>query len=306
MSDPAGTGASAGIDGLSAVVDEHLRWLTQWHRAALFGRHGGLPGPEAAPPPPGFAAWVKRVKAGSVAHQPAIDRLAQLHDQLHRMGRLTLMRAAEGDPPNYDAYNAVMERFEEFIQQCRRIERALSVAGSGIDPLTGLRNRTGLVEEVARELTRYKRTGQPFCVALCDLDKFKSVNDTYGHEAGDRVLVAAAGSLNCGIRAMDEAFRMGGEEILILLKETALPEAMAVLDRLRADLAATPVQLADGQVLRVTASFGAAESAADLTADQLVDRADQALYAAKHGGRNRVEAWAAPAAMTPPSPITGG
>lgn len=296
MSDAGGNAASATIAGLSAVVDEHLRWLTQWHRAALFARESGRSGPDAAPEPPGFAAWVRRVKSGSVADQPAFDRLVQLHDQLHRMGRLLLMRAAEGDPPDLGSYNAVLERFDEFIQQCRRIEKALSVAGSGIDPLTGLRNRTGLAEEVARELTRFSRTGQPFCVALCDLDKFKSVNDTYGHEAGDRVLVAAAGCLNSGIRAMDEAFRMGGEEILILLKDTALPEALAVLERLRADLAATPVQLADGQVLHVTASFGAAQAAAGLTVDQLVDRADQALYAAKHGGRNRVEAWAPPAA----------
>jgi diguanylate cyclase (GGDEF)-like protein len=291
---PAASGSNAAstiVVGLSAVVDEHLRWLTQWHRAALFPRENGLSGPDAAPEPAGFAAWVARVKKGSVAHQPAFDRLVQLHDQLHRMGRLTLMRAAEGDAPDFRTYSAVLEKFDEFIQQCRRIERALSVAGSGIDPLTGLRNRTGLSEEVARELARFARTGQPFCVALCDLDKFKSVNDTYGHEAGDRVLVAAAGCLTRGIRAIDEAFRMGGEEILILLKETHLAEAMVVLDRLRADLAATPVQLADGQVLHVTASFGAAEVVADLGVDALVDRADQALYAAKHGGRNRVEAW---------------
>lgn len=296
MNEAGSHAASTTIAGLSAVVDEHLRWLTQWHRAALFPRQGRCSGPEAAPEPPGFAAWIRQVKSGSVAHQPAFDRLVQLHDQLHRMGRLLLMRAAEGDPPDYRSYDAVLERFDEFIQQCRRIEKALSVAGSGIDPLTGLRNRTGLAEEVSRELARFARTGQPFCVALCDLDKFKSVNDTYGHEAGDRVLVAASSCLNSGIRAMDEAFRMGGEEILILLKDTALPEALAVLDRLRADLAATPVHLADGQVLHVTASFGAAEAAAGINADQLVDRADQALYAAKHAGRNRVEAWAPPVA----------
>lgn len=292
MTQPAaGSTGSDTVAGLSGVVDEHLRWLTQWHKAALFARDSGLSGPDAAPEPKGFAAWASRVKRGSVAHQPAFDRLIQLHDQLHRMGRLTLMRAAEGDAPDYATYKAVLEKFDEFIQQCRRIERALSVAGSGIDPLTGLRNRTGLAEEVSRELARFARTGQPFCVALCDLDKFKSVNDTYGHEAGDRVLVAAAGCLTRGIRAIDEAFRMGGEEILILLKETHLAEAMMVLDRLRTDLADTPVQLADGQVLHVTASFGAAEVVADLGVDALVDRADQALYAAKHGGRNRVEAW---------------
>ncbi|MFV3073882.1 diguanylate cyclase [Niveispirillum fermenti] len=296
MSEPAGAAPSTTIAGLSAVVDEHLRWLTRWHRAAFFPRESGLTGLDDVPVPPGLAAWVAQMRQDMVADQPAIDRLMLLHEQLHRMGRLLLLRAMEGDPPDHGAYGAVMDRFDEFIQQCRRIERALSVAGSGIDPLTGLRNRTGLMEEVGRELARFARTGQPFCVALCDLDRFKSVNDTFGHEAGDRVLVAAAGCLGSGIRALDEAFRLGGEEILILLKETGLEEAVAVLDRLRADLAATPVQLADGHVLHVTASFGVAchglaESAIGLMADQLLERADQALYAAKHGGRNRVEAW---------------
>lgn len=293
-----GSAASAPIASLSAVVDEHLRWLTRWHRAALFSRDSGLSGPDAAPAPPGFGQWERGMRNGSMAHQPAIDRLVFLHEQLHRMARLVLMRAAEGDPPDYAMYDPVLIRFDEFIQQCRRIERALNMAGSGIDPLTGLRNRTGMMEELAREMGRFRRTGHPFCVALCDLDKFKSVNDTYGHESGDRVLMAAAGCVNGGIRAIDEAFRLGGEEILILLKEAALPDALHVLERLRADLAAHPVQLADGRTLQVTASFGAAVVVDGITADALIDRADQALYAAKHGGRNRVEIWR-PSVPTP-------
>lgn len=280
-----------GSGSLATVIDEHLRWLTQWHRAAFFGADAGLSGPDAVPMPQAFIHWMRQAKAQALALQPAVERLIVLHEQLHRLARLMLTRIHAGEILSLAGYEAVLDRFDEFIQQCRRFERAFSVAGSGIDPLTGLRNRTGLAEEVSRELARFARTGQPFCVALCDLDRFKSVNDTYGHEAGDRVLVAAAGCLTRGIRAIDEAFRMGGEEILILLKETHLAEALVVLERLRADLAATPVQLADGQVLHVTASFGAVEVVADVGVDTLVDRADQALYAAKHGGRNRVEAW---------------
>lgn len=274
--------------GLSPVIDEHLRWLTRWHRAVFFPVESGLSGPDAAPMPMGFVLWVKRAKESELTDQPAVDRLVTLHEQLHRMARLVLMRVAEGAPCGHQAYESVAEKFDEFIQQCRRFEKAFSMAGSGIDPLTGLRNRTGLQEELERELNRFRRTGKPFCLALCDLDKFKSVNDTYGHDAGDRVLVAVAGAINRGIRSFDEAFRLGGEEMLILLKDTSVAEGLMVLERLRADIAGLPVHLADGRTLHVTASFGLAESRLDLSLDMLVDQTDQALYEAKRTGRNRI------------------
>lgn len=285
-----------GSGSLATVIDEHLRWLTQWHRAAFFGADAGLSGPDAVPMPQAFIHWMRQAKAQALALQPAVERLIVLHEQLHRLARLMLTRIHAGEILSLAGYEAVLDRFDEFIQQCRRFERAFSVAGSGIDPLTGLRNRTGMMEELMREASRFHRSGRPFCVALCDLDRFKLVNDTYGHDAGDRVLVAAAASINSGIRDMDEAFRMGGEEILILLKDAGLPEALGVLERLRQDLAALPVQLADGRVLHVTASFGAAEADMGIEPDRLIERADQALYAAKHGGRNRVECWTPPAA----------
>lgn len=284
---------SPGNGGLAAVIDEHLRWLALWHRAAFFGRESGLTGPDSVPMPQAFIQWMRQAKAQALTPQPAVERLIGLHEQLHRLARLMLTRTAAGEVLTLAAYEAVTDRFEEFIQHCRRFERAFSMAGSGIDPLTGLRNRTGLMEELARELSRYRRSGRPFCVALCDLDHFKAVNDTFGHDAGDRVLMAASACLNSGIRDMDEAFRMGGEEILVLLKDTALPEALTVLERLRADLASLSVPLADGRVVTVTASFGAAESDVAAEPERLIDRADQALYAAKKAGRNRVEAWVA-------------
>ncbi|WP_114395199.1 diguanylate cyclase [Oleisolibacter albus] len=274
--------------GLTVVVDEHLRWLSRWHRAVFFPTESGLEGPDSAPMPLAFAFWVRQVKDSDLTDQPAVDRLVSLHEQLHRMARLVLMRVAEGAPCSYAAYESVVEKFEEFIQQCRRFEKAFSMAGSGIDPLTGLRNRTGLHEELERELNRFRRMGKPFCVAICDLDRFKAVNDTYGHDSGDRVLVAVSGVISQGIRNFDEAFRMGGEEILILLKDANLTEGRQVLERLRTDIAALPIHLADGRTLHVTGSFGLAEARLDLSLTQLLDRCDQALYDAKRQGRNRV------------------
>jgi diguanylate cyclase (GGDEF)-like protein len=273
---------------MAAVVDEHLRWLLRWHRAAFYPEDSGLREPDAVPVPTAFVTWVRQIRDNELTDQPAVDRLVLLHEQLHRIARLMLTRTAAGEHLTLAGYDVVVDKFEEFIGQCRRFERAFSIAGSGIDPLTGLRNRTGLMEELTRELSLFQRMGKPFCVALCDLDRFKSVNDTHGHEAGDRVLVATAGVINRTIRSVDEAFRMGGEEILILLRGVTAGEAHGVLERLRGDLERTAVALADGGSLHVTASFGLAEATLHTPIDQVIEQADQALYQAKRTGRNRI------------------
>lgn len=272
-------------ESLGIVLDEHLRWIGQWHRAAFF-RDGQ--GGERASAPASFASWCAAASKDDLVHQPAVRKLATLHEQMHRHAKLVLLKAADGERPSETEYEAVMGRFEEFVLQVRRVERAFGAAASGLDPLTGLRTRRGMQEALEREQNRFRRTGQVFCIAICDIDKFKGINDTYGHDVGDRVLAATAAAVSRGIRSFDEAFRMGGEEFLICLKESGLAEGYQVIERLRVDLMRSPVTLPDGRVVAVTASFGLVEAEADLSLDELVVRADRALYQAKNAGRNRV------------------
>ncbi len=272
-------------EGLGHVLDEHLRWIGLWHRA-VFYRHGE--GGEHAAAPAAFAAWVAAAREEDLAHQPAVEKLVTLHEQMHRQARLLLLKASAWEPPTEAEYEGVIGRFDEFCAQLRRVERAFGAAASGLDPLSGLRSRRGMNEALAREMNRCRRTGQPFCVALCDLDKFKSVNDTYGHDAGDRVIAAFAAVISRGIRSFDEAFRMGGEEFLVCLKETSMSEGLRVIERLRLDLQDSVVAIPDGRALRVTASFGLAQAAPDLEIEELVKCADLALYEAKNNGRNQV------------------
>jgi diguanylate cyclase len=273
------------VPGLANVVDEHLRWIGQWHRAAFFAT--GEKGAELAAPR-AFQAWIKGARIDDLTAQPAVGRLSELHDQMHRMASVVLKRTSAGQPPSAQAYEAVIEKFDDFMAQLRRVERAFSVARGGIDPLTGLRTRSGLMDELAAEANRLVRTGQPFCVAICDLDRFKNINDTHGHDAGDRVLMAVAGAVNRGIRSFDEAFRLGGEEILILLKNASLVDGFVVLERLRCEIAATPIRLPDAAAIRVSASFGLVEATKGQDVLEILKRADDALYEAKRGGRNRV------------------
>lgn len=301
MNDP--SDSLSPTESLGIVLDEHLRWIGQWHRAAFY-RDGQ--GGERVSAPASFAAWCAAASRDDLVHQPAVQKLATLHEQMHRQAKLVLLKAATGEPPSEAEYETVIGRFEEFTLHLRRMERAFGAAASGLDPLTGLRTRRGMMEALERELNRFRRAGQSFCLALCDIDKFKGINDTYGHDIGDRVLAATAAVISRGVRSFDEAFRMGGEEFLVCLKETAMDEGYQVIERLRIDLMQSPVVLPDGRVIPVTASFGLVEAQAELSVDELVICADRALYQAKNAGRNRVIRYGIDRPAIPAAPPKAG
>ena len=163
------------------------------------------------------------------------------------------------------------------------------------DPLTGLPNRRAIEDWATRQLSGAARYGFSFLVVLADLDHFKSVNDTHGHDAGDRVLKKFAEILKANSRRSDICGRIGGEEFLFILTHTTQENARIVIERIRAELEATKFDF-DGGILTVTASFGLAGFEGTQTADfnRLVAQADVALYAAKRTGRNRIEIAATP------------
>jgi diguanylate cyclase (GGDEF)-like protein len=155
------------------------------------------------------------------------------------------------------------------------------------DGLTGLQNRRRTTERLEIEIARARRYGVPLSVALCDVDHFKQVNDRYGHNMGDQVLVYVGRALQTTLREVDLVGRWGGEEFLIILPDTDVTGGGVVAERLRAGIEALPPF--SGGPERVTASVGlACFDPSDSTAG-LIDRADQALYKAKKGGRNRAE-----------------
>jgi len=161
------------------------------------------------------------------------------------------------------------------------------------DELTVLANRRTGQERLLDELVRASRHRRPFSLLLLDLDNFKQVNDTQGHDAGDAVLKAVAKAVTALVRQTDLVARWGGEEFLVLLTETGLAGAKATGERIRQAIASMPI-IFEGHALQVTVSLGAAEfvrhERVEQAADDLLKRADKALYNAKHHGRNRVEA----------------
>jgi diguanylate cyclase (GGDEF)-like protein len=172
------------------------------------------------------------------------------------------------------------------LERARLFQEVQSLALT--DPLTGLQNRRSLFELGRVEFARAQRMNRPFCCLMLDLDHFKHVNDEYGHLIGDQVLREFARRCSSLVREVDLIGRYGGEELIILMPETDRDTAMRVAERLRAAIAATPIKILEKEIV-VTTSIGVAtqdEHTMDL--ETLIARADQALYIAKHKGRNRV------------------
>lgn len=171
-----------------------------------------------------------------------------------------------------------------WVRKLHALNKALAQL-SITDRLTGLFNRMKLDEALAFESQRSQRTGQPYSVIMLDIDHFKQVNDRYGHQAGDRVLIELARLLQSSTREIDIVGRWGGEEFLVICPYTDSMGACRLAENLRQKMEASNAAVAEPR----TASFGVATFKPGEQGDDIVARADAALYAAKDGGRNRVE-----------------
>ena len=155
------------------------------------------------------------------------------------------------------------------------------------DELTGLANRRDIIEQLDGELSRFERNNRIFSILVADIDYFKDVNDTHGHECGDLVLQEIARVLRSNTQKRDCVSRWGGEEFLILLPETTGQQAVGTAERLRLAVENLMV-ICNSSVVSVTVSIGVAEFQSGMSLNDLINRADDLLYQAKASGRNRV------------------
>jgi two-component system cell cycle response regulator len=177
------------------------------------------------------------------------------------------------------------KRYSDFLRT--RLEESVELAV--IDSLTGLHNRRYMETHLKTLVTEAATSGRPLSVLMADIDYFKRINDTYGHDAGDAVLKEFAARFRRNTRSIDLACRLGGEEFVIIMPDTDITRATQVGERLRACIAEDSFEISAAKSIRVTASVGlAALERWDDTPETIFKRADIALYAAKRDGRNRV------------------
>ena len=231
------------------------------------------------------------MKAYAITHERAEDYLLKQMDVIHGgEDRPLQMRLANGGMiqfrcrtlPN-GGHLLSYGNVSELAKEADMLERLAC-----LDGMTGLNNRRHFLALADMEWSRVKRYGRPLAALMLDIDFFKSVNDRYGHPAGDEVIKAVADILQKQKRSSDIAGRMGGEEFALLLPEASLESAAAAGDRLRRLVADRPIDVGDDH-LQITISVGAAACHGETCdIEQLLKEADMALYQAKRSGRNRV------------------
>lgn len=186
---------------------------------------------------------------------------------------------------------AARDRAREAEARIAELQRELETTSRAMrhDQLTGVLNRRGLEETFDKECARAQRNGVPLCVALLDIDNFKRLNDTYGHQAGDEALIHLTKVVRANLRPNDTVARLGGEEFIILYPDSSLEQATAALIRLQRQLTKV-FFLAEGSKILITFSAGVSPWQPGEPIDVVLKRADEAMYEAKHTGKNRVVA----------------
>lgn len=248
--------------------------------------------------------------SGSANYSRTLDNAA---DQLLRSDIPTPLR---------ELFDSVAAATKVMADTNRRLEAQVEASGKEVialqskmavvrreslsDTLTGLANRRSFDEQIGLAVAEASSTGAPLSVLMCDIDHFKKFNDTWGHATGDKVLRLVASCVSGNVKGRDTAARYGGEELVVVLPNTSLRDALVVAEQIRKSVESRKIiKKSTGESYgTITLSIGAAELQANEPVDSLMGRADACLYGAKHAGRNRVNGVAPPEAQPVPSSVS--
>ena len=204
----------------------------------------------------------------------------QLTEFLYKINTLDMSLAIE------TYHNSQVQTLERSLDGLQ-VQQAHLKEQASTDSLTGMLNHDSIFNELDHMMKRAKQLDAEVCVIMADLDYFKKVNDTHGHQAGDTVLKVVAQRIKSSLRDFDIVGRYGGEEFMLVLHNTGVDVAYKVAERIRKGIADQPINLPD-MLLDVTVSMGVSMARPDDTVESVVERADKSLYQSKHNGRNRV------------------
>jgi len=279
------------IQVLEKAITEHRKWLNAWHHSLIFGQPlSTICFSNDSYRRCGFAQWYYSQSSPILSDHSIFILIGHIHRDLHNKAFVLADKIKHYGTISIKDYDLFIAKEQEFSKTIFELRDELREILSEFDPLTDILNRQAFFRILSHEYERSSRTGQPCCICMVDLDHFKSINDTFGHLVGDKVLRNVAYALKSMLRAYDSICRYGGEEFVIVMPDTDLEGAVVFAERLRkrveeSDFAET------GDPLRATVSIGVASASVEgevTETESLIAQADEALYRAKNDGRNRV------------------
>lgn len=277
---------------LNDAIIGHSKWLTEWNTRVVCGipiedTHFS----EESYKTCYFGKWYYGEQPSFLHEKPEFTALDDLHQKVYKEARVIVNKANKGEPISRTEYNPFIVAEAAFSEAIVKLRDDLYKLLLSYDYLTGVLNRQAFFHILEKEYARVKRFGDPCCIVLLDIDYFKEINDKFGHAAGDAALVYIIQRIGKSMRPYDSICRYGGEEFLICMPKTTVDMAHDIIERMRLALHNENICITDANCLVVSASFGIAPMIAEQDLDTIIEHADEALYQAKHSGRNKVKIW---------------
>ena len=238
-----------------------------------------------------FSHWFSNEVNPHLNEHPDFAKVVELFEVMHEEARQIQQTVFEGNDIKSEHYQHFLDSSDIFVRHLRALHTDARSLLSDTDPLTGVATRQAMYARLEQEQQRSKRSGQPSSIVMADVDRFKEVNDTYGHLAGDKVLQAFAHYLLDHLRPYDQVYRYGGEEFILLLPNVTPEQAKRIIERVRRGLMNQRTRTGNGNVIQITASFGITQLIYDVSTKTTIEYADRAMYESKRSGRNRVRIW---------------
>lgn len=283
------------LRGIQNAFDEHVRWVCRCQNTLLTS------GPvdeeilrEDSHLSCRFGRWYYGELSDDLRASPDFRLLGEMHRRFHDAARAATRAKKDGAELTVEICENLVTAQSDLLLALNQYLKEVSEGDQLFDPLTGLLSRHKMTKLIGLEKSRAERNSHALSLAIADLDFFKSINDRFGHDAGDIVLREVAARLSSCLRVYDLLFRLGGEEFLFLFPDTDEEGAVKICERMREAIQKSDIDLGGGRKISVTVSFGVAPLPYDGDTGAAFRAADAALYRAKNGGRNRVEAAFAP------------
>lgn len=281
------------VRALDTGISNHEKWVSQLHQSLICQRSHPNPDDlcDDAHCRCKFGRWLYSAETDKIREHESYKLVVDNHEKMHKLACNILQKNENDQVIDEDEYSDFTAQAMLFKLDVRNLQYDLMSEVCIIDHLTGAWNRYAMHSKLNQEKERLIRTGHISSICMMDFDHFKSINDKYGHLAGDKVLKSVIQFCRDNLRTYDSIYRYGGEEFLFFLSDTELEEACEVIERLCIDLREYSILLDDGTSLSVTASFGIASMSKDSSVDESIQAADNALLCAKSQGRDRVCCW---------------